>query len=444
MPNIYFENFLGTSQKLFYHSVLLLVVWFNIVLMRIRYVRSAFMHDVLFDYLNLVGFTMSNELHTTIPREQDGRDSFERYRAQVRSASIAALTILQGSEIDRIYCDLHDDFVKRKSNGGGYEFFQVKTKSKQNHNWKLNEVFGIKVKGKNQSAESIKDSFIGKLLIHTVVFGENCKSVVFQTNINNEDKIDDILNDIESGEFSNKYTNVLIDHFNESIVSDSPLDENEIKRRLKKLRFETDVQYLKSKNNNYEAIVRQAIYDYSEVDLSYNDNQEIIMKLLDLVSKKSSGRIDKWSIQSIEDQAGISIDDLLSILSISKDAYNHLKNGGDSKAIKSISIIQRFLKNVGANDEMIEYCSKSKLDWDLWYRNARHTVFKFDLDYIVEKINEILENNLNSNGGYINSVDLRSPIKNLILELKKDNILYGLNENLIVGGIFAEVVRRKS
>ncbi|EOI8018186.1 dsDNA nuclease domain-containing protein [Vibrio parahaemolyticus] len=95
---------------------------------------------------------MSKELHNETPREQDGRDSFERYRAQVRSASIAALTILEGSEVDRIYCDLHDDFVKRRSNGGGYDFYQVKTKSKQNHNWSLNEVFGIKSRGNTHRA----------------------------------------------------------------------------------------------------------------------------------------------------------------------------------------------------------------------------------------------------------------------------------------------------
>ncbi|MEZ8383034.1 dsDNA nuclease domain-containing protein [Vibrio splendidus] len=426
------------------YSVLERFIWFNIVSMRMRHISFTYMFKVASWYLNLVGYMMSKTLHTTLPREQDGRDSFERYRAQVRSASIAALTILEGTEVDRIYCDLHDDFVKRKVDGGGYEFFQVKTKSKQNHNWKLNEVFGIKSRGNEQSSESIKNSFVGKLLLHTVIFGENCDAVVFQTNINNEDNIEKIINDIESGNFSNKYTSVLLKHFNDCICYDEPLNEDEIKEKLKKLKFETDVQYLKSKNNNYEAIVRQAIYDYSEVDLTYNDNQEIIMKLLDLVSKKSSGRIENWSMDSIEENAGISIDDLLSILSISKDAYQYLKDGGDRSAIKNISIIQRLLKNVGANDDMIEYCSKSKLDWDLWYRGARHSVFKLDLDYIVSQVKNLLEDNLFSHGGNINTMSLRAPIKKLISDLKDENMLYDLDENLILGGIFAEVVRRKS
>ncbi|EHK2889915.1 hypothetical protein J7G16_004852, partial [Vibrio parahaemolyticus] len=144
------------------------------------------------------------------------------------------------------------------------------------------------------------------------------------------------------------------------------------------------------KNNNYEAIVRQAIYDYSEVDLSYTDNQEIIKKLLELVTKKSSGKIENWTLDSIEEQSGISIDDLLSILSISRDAYLCLKGGGDSSAIKNISIIQRFLKDAGADDSIVEYCSKCKLDWDLWRRNNRHNIFELDLNYVTKKVSELL------------------------------------------------------
>lgn len=59
-------------------------------------------------------------LSTKKPREQSGRDSFGRFRAQCRSAAIAALSILEDKEIDRVYCDLHDDFVVRKLDENGY------------------------------------------------------------------------------------------------------------------------------------------------------------------------------------------------------------------------------------------------------------------------------------------------------------------------------------
>jgi hypothetical protein len=123
---------------------------------------------------NLQGYSV---LETKKPREQSGRDSFSRYRAQVRSAAMASLSILEGEDIDRVYCDLHDDFVVRKKNTSGYSyvFYQVKTMGKQNHNWTLNELFGLKTTLKDQNKQStdkIKGSFIGKLLLHTVVFDQ--------------------------------------------------------------------------------------------------------------------------------------------------------------------------------------------------------------------------------------------------------------------------------
>ena len=86
--------------------------------------------------------------YETKPREQSGRDAFSRFNAQVRSAAMASLAILEGKEIDRVYCDFHDDFVVRKKDNKGivYHFYQVKTKAKQNQNWTVNAVSGIPAK----------------------------------------------------------------------------------------------------------------------------------------------------------------------------------------------------------------------------------------------------------------------------------------------------------
>ncbi|RZN87037.1 DUF4297 domain-containing protein, partial [Acinetobacter johnsonii] len=83
-------------------------------------------------------------VHSIKPREQSGRDSFSRFRAQTRSATIASLSILEGKEIDWIYCDFQDDFVVRYRIEGeiSYKFYQVKTKSKQNESWTISELTG--------------------------------------------------------------------------------------------------------------------------------------------------------------------------------------------------------------------------------------------------------------------------------------------------------------
>lgn len=388
-------------------------------------------------------------LENKSPREQSGRDSFSRYRAQVRSAAVATLSILEGLDIDRVYCDLHDDFVVRKKdkNGFTYIFYQVKTKGKQNHNWTINELLGLKTKLKDQSKQcstAIKDSFIGKLLLHTVVFDQYCNSVVFQSNVHNSDEVIDLLEDIESGAFANKFTKVLLERFNECFSENpSQYTLEEIKERLSKLQLHPDVSYLKENDSSFDLVVKEKIYQFSEIELERAEFREILLRLLDLVERKSSGTIKTWNSESIEKFAGISIDDLLSVLSISKDAYLALLAGGDPNAIKSASMIQRSLRNNGAEISVVMYCSRCKIDWDLWFRSARHVIPELDLLFISERIASILWSAVTPQGNLVVS-NLRQPIKELLNELETKKLKFDLNENLILGGIFSTLVRGKS
>ncbi|BCV46606.1 dsDNA nuclease domain-containing protein [Shewanella algae] len=389
-------------------------------------------------------------LHNVNPREQNGRDSFGRFRAQAKSAAIASLSILDKDGVDRVYCDIHDDFVVRKmgKDGIGYIFYQVKTNKKQNHNWTLNELFGLltqKSKISNQDPSKIKNSFLGKMLLHTVVFDKYCNSVVFQTNINNHDDVETLYNDIISGKFENKFSNILVKSFNdmykESISQE--ISEDEIRKKLSKIKFETDVQHLKLNDETFEGLARDKIYRFSEIELKYTESKMIILKLLDLIEKKSSGIIQELTLESIEEKSAISIEDLLSIMSISKSAYEILAKGGDEKAIKNASIIQRTLESSGANESQVEYCSSCKTKWDLWIRNNRHVIPEFDLQSIFSIIQSKLHNEL-SNNKPLNIINLRPIIKSLIDKLNNENLLFDLNNELLFGALLAEIVRIRS
>ena len=388
-------------------------------------------------------------LDTKKAREQNGRDSFSRYRAQVRSAAVASLSILEGASVDRVYCDLHDDFVIRKKDASGfsYIFYQVKTKGKQNHNWTINEVFGLSTRLKDQAKQSIasiKESFVGKLLLHTVIFDEHCNSVVFQTNVNNSDEVDELLADIETGAFVSKFSKVIIERFAECFGSDcATYSAAEVKSKLSKLTFESDVSFLKEGDNYFELIVKEKIYEFSEIDLERAEFREILLRLLDLVERKSSGVIKTWDSDSIESCAGISIDDLLTILSISKDAYYSLLGGGDSSAIKSVSMIQCALKAGGADTSMVMYCSKCKTDWDLWFRNARHVIQELDLLSISEYVEITLKSTVDLQG-FLALNNLRAPIKKLLSDLEAQGLRFDLTEDLLLGGVFSALVRGKS
>ncbi|WP_195296815.1 dsDNA nuclease domain-containing protein [Citrobacter farmeri] len=382
-------------------------------------------------------------LHTVVPREQDGRDSFGRYRVQVRSAAVASLQILSGKAIDRVYCDLHDDIVVRKKNvnGNTYVFYQVKTRAKLNKNWSLLEVFGIYSTRKKPDDSLIRDSFIGKMLLHTINFDKNCELVVFQTNIHNDDNIDDVLADIESGHFSNKYTKILLEKF--KIISDncSSFKEEEIKSRLSKIRFENDVPFLKADTSLFLPIVREKLYEYSEIDLTHIELDDITIKLLDLISSKSEGVIKPFTQENIDKSASVSIDDLLPLLSISEEAYKEIVRGQDPKAVKSASIIQRTLINAGGNLDDVTYCSKCKTDWDLWYRTNRHSISELDLRAIVSKTRKVLVSAKMNNPHGITLGSLHQPIKELYSELVTEKIIYNLTHDILFGAIFSEIVK---
>ena len=88
-------------------------------------------------------------IHDIAPREVVGRETTLRFSMQHQAAAYAALEVLESGDVDRIYCDYHDDFVvrRRSPDGPNYHFYQVKTKSKANHLWSLREVFELKKSG---------------------------------------------------------------------------------------------------------------------------------------------------------------------------------------------------------------------------------------------------------------------------------------------------------
>lgn len=392
----------------------------------------------------------SDEFYKSKPREQVGRDTFDRYKAQVRAAGFASLSILENDGVERVFCDYHDDFVVKKNVRGSVEycFFQVKTKRKAKESWTLNEIFGLSVKAKDQtkqSTPSIRDSFAGKLLQHTVNFPRSCGGVIFMTNAYVDDTVEDVSECISKKDCGNKYTNVLKERFNECFTNpkSTALSDDDVLVRISKLSFETDVQHIKGVNNNFESLARGKIFEYSEVDLEFNEARQILVGLLDLVGKKSGGIITEFTEEVIDAKASVDINDLLDVLSISRAAYHQLASGGDKRAIKSVSVIQRALTSAGAGPQEIEFCSKCKTDWDIWLRQNRVKLSEMDIMEVFSHIDDILNKIIEGGKGF-KLPSLRPEITFLANTLKSKNIFFDLSESLLLGGFFSALVRCKS
>lgn len=385
------------------------------------------------------------ELHEIATRESDGRSTIDRYRLQFLAAAYASLQILDGKEIDRVFCDFQDDFVVRRRKAGQftYHFYQVKTKGKRNHQWTLAESFGLNKKTFKAPAksdlETVRDSFFGKLLQHAINFGPACNESALLTNVHFKDDVETLVAALHDGA-ENPNAKFLIEKFQQIFERTPDIPAETVKEHLKKLKIYPNITYVSPGNSDFTGVAREAIYKYSEIDLSHEEIAEIAQNLVTLVFNKSFKKIMHDVNESeLDEHAGIGIDDLLAVLSISKVAYMTLLKSGDEKALKSASIIQRRLQDAGAEENMIEYCTRQKVAWDVWVRDKRHSANELEFNLLQQDVAQLAKN---WNGA--NWVWLKDELAALIIKLKNTPLGASVNQDLLFGGVFATLIRSGS
>ncbi|MBE0614130.1 MAG: DUF4297 domain-containing protein [Burkholderiales bacterium] len=381
-------------------------------------------------------------IHDVPPREVVGRDTTLRFSMQHQAAAFAALEVLEGRDVDRVYCDYHDDFVVRHKTAAAckYHFFQVKTKNKKNHQWTLGEVFALR-KGKQKSDKdsllAIKKSFAGKLLIHSLTFRDACHQVTLLTNVNFTDEVENAVKELQAGKPSANAMCFLIDKLGEIFEVD--IGKDEAVEIVKKLSLLSNVTYIGEEQTEFAVAAREAIHRYSEIDLEHHEASEIAAGLVSLVKHKSIASLCELAADKLDGAVSIGLDDLLAILSISPEAYRALVAGGDDKALKTASFIQRKLKVCGATDEMIEFASQQKVQWDIWLRTARHTYAEFDLTFLLQRVDELRAVWL-KHGGEL--AYLHEQIEAVCTEPRVMKFST-LSKEVIAGGVIAAWVRRE-
>lgn len=377
------------------------------------------------------------------PAETAGRDTIARYQAQFRAAAHECLAILSGETIDRVYCDFQDDFVTREQADGAtiYHFYQVKTKAKLNYQWDKFDLFGL-YKKKKHNVQKVASSFVGKLMVHTIRFKANCGSVVFLTNVQVNDDVEKFISDLETTDFSNADLKAFVQMFNDAFIADEMLDKQEIVEHIRKLILKPGATHLNPYDHDFDALARQAIFEYSEIDLQRRECEEILKNLVDLVKFKSFSKlIADLKEEDLDDIAGIGISDLLEIFAISKGAYSNLQSGGDPNAVKNASIIQRKLLESEAGEEVVEYCTKCKVDWDIWLRENRHTLLEYDLNYLLAELNGIKNSWVTKHESF---GDLRKDIDKLWGAVSELALTGTLTKAHLLGGVFSALVKSEA
>lgn len=382
-------------------------------------------------------------IHEKVPREIVGRDTVARFRMQFQAAAYAALEILRGKEVDRVYCDYHDDFVVRRTVAGvvEYHFFQVKTKKKANQQWDVDEVFALKKTGALNTAEkleAIRNSIAGKLFLHTVEFGEQCREVTVLSNVHFKDEVHDVVSDLSVGTSSKKYIRQLIEKFADIISPDGSLSSSQVEAARSKLSLLANVQHIGDSLEAFGIAAHNAIWKHSEIELHQHEVERIARSLVTLVEEKSCASISGLSKVDIDLATGVGLEDLLQVLSISTQVYHTLLKGGDPAAIKSASILQRKLKDAGATEPMIEDASRAKVSWDVWVRTARHTFPDLTFNILLEEIDKSCKAWLLGGGGLADLEDFVQEVLNSVIGKK----FASLDTDLMFGAFCAAIVRR--
>jgi hypothetical protein len=383
-------------------------------------------------------------IHDKSPRETVGRETTNRFRMQFQAAAFAALEILSGKDVDRVYCDYHDDFVVRRNVCGSveYHFFQVKTKGRANQQWNVDEIFSLKKRGKLDTDEkltAVRDSIAGKLFVHTIEFREQCREVTVLSNVHFHDEVFEVQDHLKTGKSKRAYITQFIEKFGEIFSPDVPLSHDQFKAARSKLSF-VQAAHLGETLEPFADAARNAIWKHSEIDLHKHEVDEIANTLVALVESKSCAPISGLTKDKIDLVTGVGIDDLLKVLSISTTVYRNLLSGGDPSAIKAASILQRQLKAAGAPDNMIETASRAKVSWDVWLRTARHTFPEFNLELLLNDIDAKCKAWILSGSAL---GDLRQKVAE-VLESDLAQKFPQLDIDLLLGGFCASIVRRAS
>lgn len=386
---------------------------------------------------------MSN-IHDVQSREIAGRDMIARVYMQFQAAAFAALEILDGTEVDRVYCDYHDDFVVRRKNADGgvsYHFHQVKTNGKRNHLWTLAEVFALKKKGQKNDEESLKkieNSFAGRLFFHTIAFGHSCIAVTMLTNVQFHDDVEQLVEALQSGNLENRHALFLVDNFSGIFPKTNGDGRDKIMSAVEKISLLPGVVHTNLDDlDSFVTAARNAIYKYSEIDLSPQEIREIATNLISVVQKKSFAKISDVPKSALDEAVGVGLDDLLDILSISRSVYQALISGQDTSALKHASIIERKMKEAGASLEMTEYATRQKVKWDIWLRNARHTIPEYDLNILLNRVQNA-QTTWARQGGKLDS------LLEIVADLAADpkiNQFNEVNNELLLGAILAALAR---
>jgi hypothetical protein len=338
------------------------------------------------------------------PRERAGAQTGRKYEYQYERTARAALDLLSdGTKHVCVYCDWHDDYVIETGDPPTrYVFHQVKGRKSSQGAWTFSEFFGVRLKKTKAIARkppAVSDGgIVPRMLMHYCNFGDNCAGIAFVTNAGLHSELTTFLTvAAASADVLSLPTDARIafDHIARAYAATTPAlvaSPDDLLAWLRALVVQTDQGQLESPDAALLEIA-EVVNDLSEIDLRQRQAKVIARQVVERVRLKvsHSTTLVPASDDQLRKDKGIIVAELLSVLSLSTEAYKALKAGASSDAVKTLSRLQRFCDKHPALQEHIVAVSQFKAQWDVWRTIERHNVSGTDFLLLETRANEVLK-----------------------------------------------------
>jgi hypothetical protein len=336
------------------------------------------------------------------PRERAGAQTGRKYEYQYERTARAALDLLaDGLKHVCVYCDWHDDYVVEIGDPPTrYSFHQVKGRKTSQGPWRFGEFFGVaksKARVLSKKPAIVKmNAVLPLMLLHHINFSDSCAGVSFVTNTGIDPELSGFLTTLNN---KNSITALpegvrfAFEHIAQAYTTTTPPlapSAAELFVWLRGLKVHTDQGQLE---NADAALLELAdvVVKYSEIELLQRQAKQIAREIVNRVRAKvacSTTVVPASDIQLRHDK-GIGVDELLTELSLSAQAYEALRVGAGSDVVKTLSRLQRFCEKHGMKEHIVPICDFKAL-WDMWRTVERHFLKSTDYVLLESKAHEVL------------------------------------------------------
>jgi len=134
------------------------------------------------------------------------------------------------------------------------------------------------------------------------------------------------------------------------------------------------------------------VVNYSEIELHVRQAKQIAREIVNRVRLKvaHSTTVVPTPDEQLRADKGIVIAELLTVLSLSTQAYEQLKAGAGTDTVKTLSRLHRFCLKYNMEEHVVQVC-EYKAQWDVWRTVERHFLKSADYLLLERKAQEILK-----------------------------------------------------